>query len=252
MTRNEDKWDQPLKEKFRFLYKHIASSIEGDVVEFKNRLSEGSTILKKQANHFTSIDNNATRIARKASETKSVIFIHSELSNVKFILNSTIDHVVFFHGLQTCENTAEVIEEIHRILKPGGQLYLSVPNAAYKGPKLGNVITPFSLEDIKIAFKRYIKIRPFGVAGNERVQKYSQLSEDLFKKATRFNPVYKILSGKAQVNRINEINTKITAKLALDKSSGASDILYDDYYLSEDLEKCSDLFIQIEKCECEL
>lgn len=44
--------------------------------------------------------------------------------------NNTIDNIYMFHFLEHTQNPKEILKECHRILKPKGTLYISVPHSS--------------------------------------------------------------------------------------------------------------------------
>ena len=84
---------------------------------------------------------------------KNLIFKRADLTNLDFP-NNYFDLVSMFETIEHVKNYSKAIDEIYRVLKPGGLLILSTPNKAVYSPGTFKPFYPFHfyefyLEDLK-------------------------------------------------------------------------------------------------------
>jgi len=119
----------------------------------------GTKILKSVSQSVTGIDNDPEIIdlANNHYHSKGVDYLLADILNLPFKDNS-IDSVVAFEIVEHVA-PANLLKEIHRVLKPNGNLCLSTPQNC-----LGNVpiesahIKEFSLDEIKDIVGEFFKI----------------------------------------------------------------------------------------------
>lgn len=89
--------------------------------------------------------------------------------------DASVDEIHLYHVLEHLENPVKIMEEIHRILKPGGMLYMRVPHFSSMG-----------------AFSDITHKRPFGYTSFDCFQKgalfnyYSQVEFEFVKKRLKY------------------------------------------------------------------
>jgi SAM-dependent methyltransferase len=103
-----------------------------------------------------------------------------DLDNVPYPFKSkSIDEIHFYHVLEHLHDPIKKIEEIHRILKPGGILYLRVPHFSSMG-----------------GFTDLTHIRPFGFYSFDCLEKdnyqhfYTKVEFKILKKEIKFLGLY--------------------------------------------------------------
>lgn len=91
----------------------------------------------------------------------------------------SIDEIHFYHVLEHLDKPIEKLEEIHRILKPGGVLYMRVPHFSSMG-----------------AFTDLTHVRPFGyqsfdcLAENNYQHFYTKVKFEIIKKEIKYFGLY--------------------------------------------------------------
>lgn len=89
-------------------------------------------------------------------DIKNVVFKYHDLEKKLPFKRNQFDKVLFFAVLEHIHQRDQLLQEIHRILKPNGQLFLSVPNKNTAWKKLQRSVgfTGFSDPDHKLEFTR--------------------------------------------------------------------------------------------------
>jgi len=78
------------------------------------------------------ISSELIEIARK---DKSVEYHVSQAHQLNFLRNQTVDKVLVILSLQNIENMQDVMQEICRVLKPKGKLFIVLNHPAFRIPK---------------------------------------------------------------------------------------------------------------------
>jgi ubiquinone/menaquinone biosynthesis C-methylase UbiE len=96
----------------------------------------GSNLLAQKATHVTGVDiDNATIQKAKQKYTHSNLsFITGDVRKTP-CPNHSFDIVVSFETIEHIEEQAQMIQEIKRVLKPGGLLIISTPDKKYYADK---------------------------------------------------------------------------------------------------------------------
>lgn len=105
----------------------------------------GSYMLSKTAKSVYGVDisNNALEMATKMYNAKNIIYSKGDIRKLDF-KNNTFDVVVSFETIEHILQGPEFLRECHRVLKPGGLLIISTPNAAVSSPG-GRIQNPYHL-----------------------------------------------------------------------------------------------------------
>lgn len=101
----------------------VRSEKKGRVLDIP--CGEGRLSLLMQREGF---DVTAADINKDVLKVPGVNFLRCDLNGVLAFDSHDFDYVVFIEGLEHIENVFHVFREFHRILKPGGKLFLSTPN----------------------------------------------------------------------------------------------------------------------------
>lgn len=103
-----------------------------------------------------------------------------DLNMVPFpFANDSVDEIHFYHVLEHLQNPTEKLEEIYRILKPGGILYMRVPHFSSMG-----------------AFTDLTHVRPFGYSSFDCLENsnyqhfYTTANFEIVKKEIKYFGLY--------------------------------------------------------------
>ena len=118
---SHDVSDQVIFQRHLVAYHEAARRISGNVLEVGCGEGYGVDILAPLADHYTAIDKYATHL-NLADETlrKKVVFQQISVPPLPFPDNE-FDYVVSFQVIEHIEEDGDLVREMHRVLKPGGQ-----------------------------------------------------------------------------------------------------------------------------------
>lgn len=105
----------------------------------------GLALLKETAKHITGVDVDieAAREARSECDERAAVLLGDGL-RLPFD-DQCFDVVTSFETLEHLHSRSEFLAELRRVLRPGGKLVISTPNANYTKPVNGKPSNPFHI-----------------------------------------------------------------------------------------------------------
>tara|TARA_B000000475_G_scaffold40988_1_gene30485 strand:+ start:161 stop:934 length:774 start_codon:yes stop_codon:yes gene_type:complete len=242
--------DNPLHHRLLSAYVFAEKYINGDVLELGCGEGRGIDIILKKSKSFTAIDKISEVTERLSIKHPKEKFISSSFPPLINIEDNSFDTIVTFQVIEHINNDNLFVEEIYRILRPGGKALISTPNIEMtltRNPWHIREYTSRQLQDLTSKF--FNKITMKGIAGNDKIKKYYEENKKSVSKFKRLdilnlekhlpNFLYKI-----PYEFLNRINRN---KLEADDRSLVSSISTNDYLLEDDNPRNLDLFIILEK-----
>ena len=242
--------DNPLHHRLLSAYIFAEKYINGDVLELGCGEGRGIDIILKKSKSFTAIDKISEVTERLSIKYPKEKFISSSFPPLINIEDNSFDTIVTFQVIEHINNDNLFVEEIYRILKPGGKALISTPNIEMtltRNPWHIREYTSRQLQDLTAKF--FSKITMKGIGGNDKIKKYYEENKKSVSKFKRLdilnlekhlpNFLYKI-----PYEFLNRINRN---KLEADDRSLVSSISTSDYLLENDNPRNLDLFLILEK-----
>jgi len=226
-------------------YKEAAKFINGTVLEVGSGEGYGIMELAPKADHYIAVDKYNTEISDELKLENNITFIQTEVPPLKGIEDNSVDFVVTFQVIEHIDDDEMFLQEIHRVLKPGGKMILTTPNSMMsltRNPWHTREYTPEQMgEVLKSSFDNY-KLK--GVFGNEKIMIYYNKNKESVHKITRFDifnlqhwlPRWLLQIPYDILNRFNRHSLQ-------DNNEGiVNSIVYTDYSISESNTSCLDHF----------
>lgn len=242
--------DNPLHHRLLSAYVFSEKHINGDVLELGCGEGRGIDIILNKSKSFTAIDKISEITERLSLKYPEEKFISSSFPPLNSIEDNSFDTIVSFQVIEHIKNDELFIEEIYRILKPGGKALISTPNIKMTLTRNPWHIREYTSRQLQeLAKKVFKKIIMKGISGNDKVKKYYEENKKSVSKFKRLdilnlekylpNFLYKI-----PYEFLNRVNRK---KLESNDRSLVSSISTSDYILEKDNPKNLDLFLILEK-----
>ena len=226
-------------------YKEAAKLVSGTVLEVGSGEGYGIMELAPKADYYIAVDKFNTEISSDLKKVNNIKFIQTEVPPLKGIEDNSVDFVVTFQVIEHIKNDEMFLQEIHRVLKPGGKLILTTPNSKMsltRNPWHTREYNPEQMgEVLKSSFHNYdLK----GVFGNDKVMDYYNKNKESVLKITRFDilnfqywlPRWLLQIPYDILNRFNRHS------LQDDNKAIVNGILYTDYSISDSNAECLDHF----------
>tara|TARA_B100000902_G_scaffold277742_3_gene263569 strand:+ start:5212 stop:5988 length:777 start_codon:yes stop_codon:yes gene_type:complete len=154
-------------------YKEALKMISGTVLEIGCGEGYGIIELSEKSNKFIALDKYFSESIQKTINKDNVVFKQLTVPPLTGIDDNSIDYVVTFQVIEHIKDDEVFIEEIYRVLKPGGILILTTPNllmSLSRNPWHIREYHPEGMREILQTSFQDITLK--GVYGNDKVMKY--------------------------------------------------------------------------------
>lgn len=242
--------DAPLHYRLLFAYKAAAGFIQGGkLLEVGCGIGRGIPYLLPKAMEYWAIDKNQQLLGALQAQYPEATFISGQVPPLKQVPDNTFDYVVSFQVIEHIPDDKLFVQELQRVLKPGGLLLLTTPNRLrsltrnpwhvreYTAPELSSLLQPF-----------FSQIEMHGVGGNEKVERYQQANAASVAKWKRWdflNLEYRLPRWMLRIPY--EVLNRMNRNKLMQKEGVARDISIEDYLLTKDSEQALDLFVVAKK-----
>jgi 2-polyprenyl-3-methyl-5-hydroxy-6-metoxy-1,4-benzoquinol methylase len=226
-------------------YKEAAKIVSGTILEIGSGEGYGIMELASKSEHYIAIDKYDTYISEVLKNNNNITFIKAEVPPLKDIAINSVDFVISFQVIEHVQDDVLFLQEIYRVLKPGGQVILTTPNklmSITRNPWHIREYTPVQMEAVlKGSFDNY-EIK--GVFGNEKIMEYYRANKTAVLSITRFDilkmqywlPRWMLEIPYDILNRFNRRN------MQLDNKDLVKSVVHTDFSISTSTNECFDHF----------
>lgn len=242
--------DNPIHQRLLKAYYLAEAYVKGDLLEIGCGEGRGIALLRDKCDSYTAIDKIAAVLETLEEKHKDVRFIQDNIPPLNKIEDNQYDVVISFQVIEHIKNDRLFLEEIHRVLKPGGRALLTTPNIKKTLTRNPWHIREYTAEQLtNLAKDIFPEVQMKGVTGNEKVMEYYEMNRKSVQKITRFdifNLQYRLPAPLLRIpydllNRLNRNKLK-------DSNDGlVNEIHHSDYLLTEDADAALDLFCILKK-----
>jgi len=250
ITSDVIKSDNPIHQRLLKAYYLSLDYISGDVLEVGCGEGRGVELIAPTADSFTGIDKIQQVIDNLKASFPQGDFQQMVIPPFSGLANNTYDVVVSFQVIEHIENDRKYLDEIHRVLKPGGKALITTPNIKMSLSRNPWHIREYTAKGLKnLARKIFSKVEMLGISGNEKVMAYHDENRKSVQKMMKWDvlnlqyrlPAFMLKLPYEILNRVNR------NKLNDGNKGLVSEIHHSDYLLSKDPETSLDLFCVMEK-----
>ena len=242
--------DNPLHHRLLSAYHLAKNYIDGDVLELGCGEGRGIDVILKKSKTFTAIDKIKDAVDALSAKYPKHNFLSKLFPPMGYIEDKSFDTIISFQVIEHIEDDDLFLNEIFRILRPGGKAIITTPNIKMTLTRNPWHIREYtSKELIDISSKYFPNVEIKGISGNTKVIDYynnNVKSVQKFKRLDFFNLekhlpnfIYKI--PYELLNRFNRNNLKNN------NDKLVSSISYKDYLLVNDNPNNLDLFLILKK-----
>ncbi len=225
----------------RLAYHAAAERIAGDVLEIGTGSGYGIEVVAPAARRFVTIDKHAPEgVALPAN----VEFRCATVPPLPFE-DASFDCVITFQVIEHIVHDEEFVREIWRVLRPGGRLVISTPNAPMSLTRDPWHVREYTAAEFSTLLGRHFDdVEALGVAGNEKIMAYYEENRRGVERITRFD----ILDFQHRLPRwmlqlpydlLNRLNRR---RLLRNNDTLTRSISMSDYSIAPVNERCFDLF----------
>lgn len=228
-------------------YHEAAKLVQGDVLEIGTGSGYGIELITPHAKKFITIDKFMAEGDRALPD--NVEFRQATVPPLPFESES-FDYVISFQVIEHIKQDLEFVCEIHRVLRPGGQVIITTPNAPMSLTRNPWHVREYKPEELHNLFEVHFQdVKVEGVTGNEQVMAYYERNRQSVERITRWD----ILDLQHRLPRwmlqlpydiLNRMNRR---KLLAAAPEATASIRMEDYFLTEKTEQAFDLFLTATK-----
>ncbi|QSE98496.1 class I SAM-dependent methyltransferase [Fulvivirga lutea] len=242
--------DNPIHQRLLKAYYVAEDLVKGDLLEVGCGEGRGIDLLQPKCNTFTAIDKIDEVIESLSKKYPDATFIQDNIPPFNKIKDNQYDSIVTFQVIEHIKNDKLFLQEIKRVLKPGGKAYISTPNIKLTLSRNPWHIREYTAQQLTdLAKSIFDKVEMKGIGGNEKVMEYHEKNRKSVEKITRFdilNLQYRLPAPLLRIpyDILNRFNRN---KLKSSNDSLVNEIHHTDYLLQDDADKALDLFLIVEK-----
>ncbi len=223
-------------------YHYAAGIVSGNVLEIGTGSGYGVEIISPKAKVFITVDKQEPPI--DTSIYQNVEFNCVTVPPLSMFEPNSFDYVIMFQVIEHIKNDFLMLEEIHRVLKPGGRLIISTPNK-----KMSITRNPWHIREYTVAgFKNFLGgffqiENAEGVFGKKNVMAYYEKNKHSVEKFKRFDifKMEKWLPRQLLCIPYDILNRRNRQKLLEDNQKLTEGIKMSDYYVAAADDTCFDL-----------
>lgn len=233
--------DNFVYQRSRLAYVEASRRVSGRVLEIGTGSGYGISIIAPVATEFVTVDKYRSEATE--SLPANVTFLEAKVPPLPFE-DESFDYVVSFQVIEHISNDKRFIEEVRRVLRPGGKFIVSTPNKPMSLTRNPWHVREYRPEQLRALLSAFSAVEELGVAGNEHVWKYYRHNAESVRRIMRFDvlrmqwwlPRWILQIPYDILNRMNR------RKLHAQNQELTESIRMEDYTLQDVDNKCFDLF----------
>ena len=234
--------DNVVFQRSRLAYHAAAQRIAGDVLEIGTGAGYGIEVVAPHARRFVTLDKHVP--APELLARPDVEFRQAVVPPLKFP-DESFDCVISFQVIEHIRDDRRFVDEIHRVLRPGGRLIVTTPNAPMSLTRNPWHVREYSAAELRqLLGSVFSQVEALGVFGNDRVAEYYEKNRRGVERVTRFDVLdlqHRLPRWMLQIpyDLLNRLNRR---RLLRENSDLTVSIRMDDYRIAPVADGCYDLF----------
>jgi len=242
--------DNPIHQRLLKAYLAAKPMVKGDLLEVGCGEGRGVDILATQVASYLGLDKIPEVISKLSEKFPNYSFKQAVIPPLSGIPSNTYDTIVSFQVIEHISDDKLFLQELHRVLKPGGKAIISTPNIHFSLSRNPWHIREYTPDQLKsLCAPIFSSVNAMGIGGNAKVMKYHDANRKSVRKITRwdiFNLQYRLPASvlKVPYEILNRMNRKA---LYRQEGNKVTDITHEDFPLIKDPSQALDLFYILTK-----
>jgi SAM-dependent methyltransferase len=241
--------DNVIHQRLSKAYEVAVPYIQGDVLELGCGEGRGIDLISPKASSYLGLDKIEVIINRLKNKYPKLDFESGSFPPVQ-IKDNSFDTIVTFQVIEHIKHDRLFLEEIYRLLKPGGTALISTPNIKMTLSRNPWHEREYTNEELTtLASSIFDNVEMKGIAGNDRIMEYHERNRESVNKIMRFdilNLEHKLPASILRVpyDLINRMNRN---KLLKKSDDLVRSITTDDFSLQDRAESNLDLYLIVKR-----
>jgi len=242
--------DNPIHQRLLFAYVMALDYVRGDLLEIGCGEGRGLELLLPKCRTYAAVDKNPIVIGALKEQHKNLTLICSDVPPFPGIETASCDSLVSFQVIEHLEDDSLFIEEVYRVLRPGGIAIITTPNIKMSLTRNPWHVREYTKEELlELVGKKFDNVELRGVYGDDNVNAYYEKNKESVRRLTRFdifNLQYRLPRSVLQVpyEMLNRWNRN---KLKADSNGLVMSITTESFSLKYADDACYDFFCILRK-----
>jgi ubiquinone/menaquinone biosynthesis C-methylase UbiE len=242
--------DNPIHQRLFKAYVAAEPYVSGDVLEVGCGEGRGVELLMQKASSFTAVDKIEGALQVLRDKFPDARFLAMNLPPLHGLGDNSFDCVVSFQVIEHIKEDRFYLQEIHRVLKPGGVALITTPNRKMSLSRNPWHIREYLADELEnLAKGIFSEVQMKGITGNEKVMAYHEQNKKSVARLMRWDifnlqynlPAWMLRFPYEVMNRLNR------NKLQTGDQSLVQSIRHEDYVVTDDAANALDLFLIVRK-----
>jgi ubiquinone/menaquinone biosynthesis C-methylase UbiE len=242
--------DNPIHQRLFEAYVAAEPYVSGDVLEVGCGEGRGVELLMQKASSFTAVDKIEGALQVLRDKFPGARFLAMNLPPLHGLNDNNFDCVVSFQVIEHIKNDRFYLQEIQRVLKPGGVALITTPNRKMSLSRNPWHIREYLAHELEnLAKGIFSEVHMKGITGNEKVMAYYEQNKKSVARLMRWDifnlqynlPAWMLRFPYEVMNRLNR------NKLQTGDQSLVQSIRHEDYVVTDDAANALDLFLIVRK-----
>jgi SAM-dependent methyltransferase len=242
--------DNPIHQRLLKPYTVVKQEIRGDVLELGCGEGRGLDYILGKAGSYLGVDKIDEVVRKLKVKYPEARFLQSLFPPMGKLQSDSYDIIISFQVIEHIRNDRLFLEEIYRLLKPGGMAVITTPNIRMSLSRNPWHIREYTARDLKnLTGSVFDEVVANGITGNDKVMQYYQDNRKSVEKIMKYDvldlqhrlPAFLL---KVPYEILNRMNRKGLFK-GNDELVGS--IHFEDYIVSDMPDESLDLFYYLYK-----
>lgn len=242
--------DNPIHQRLFKAYVAAQPYVSGDALEVGCGEGRGVELLMQHAKSFTAVDKIDEALQVLRDKFPGARFLAMNLPPLHGMGDNSFDCVVSFQVIEHIKEDRFYLQEIHRVLKPGGVALITTPNRKMSLSRNPWHIREYLAHELEnLAKGIFSEVQMKGITGNEKVMAYYEQNKKSVARIMRWDifnlqynlPAWMLRFPYEVMNRLNR------NKLQTGDQSLVQSIRHEDYVVTDDAANALDLFLIVRK-----
>lgn len=238
--------DNPIHQRLFKAYVIAEKYVSGSLLEVGCGEGRGIDKLLPLVQQFTAIDKIEDVINRLSERYPSATFRRMDIPPFEGLPDNAFDTIISFQVIEHIRDDKRFLQEINRVLKPGGTALITTPNRRLSLSRNPWHIREYLATELHdLAKNIFSSVEVKGITGNDKVMSYHEKNRQSVQRITRWdflNLQYKLPAALLRIpyEILNRWNRN---KLQSGNTGLVTDISHDDYLVTDDAQNALDLLL---------